>query len=52
MEKKYSDQIYSENLLLKRILNVTIIAPEDDLLAKMYSGVAVYTSEVNNLLDK
>lgn len=51
MEKKYSDQIYSENLLLKRILNVTIISPEDDLLAKMYNGPMTYSEEVNQLLD-
>ena len=52
MEKKYTDQIFQENLLLKRILNITIIPTEDDLLAKLYSGQAVYMSELNVLLDK
>ena len=49
---KYSDQIYQENLQLKRILNVTIIPPEEDLLLKLYSGQPVYNSEVNKLLEK
>lgn len=55
MEKKslkYSDQIYQENLQLKRILNVTIIPQEDDLLVKMYTGNVVYNEGVNALLSK
>lgn len=52
MEKKYTDQIFQENLQLKRILNVTIIPPEEDLLAKLYTGQPLYMSELNVLLDK
>lgn len=51
MEKtKYSELIYQENLLLKRILNITLIPPQDDKLVKMYTGTPVYSREINELL--
>ena len=49
---KYTKQLLTENLLLKKILNVTIIEPHKDLLAKMYTGEAKYDKELNSLLQE
>lgn len=51
MEKKYTDQIFQENLQLKKVLNVTIIPESEDLLGKLYSGDPVYMSDLNSLLN-
>jgi DNA-binding ferritin-like protein (Dps family) len=52
MEKKYSDQIYLENLLLKRILNITIIPLEDDLPPKLLNGPIIFLREISKDLTE
>lgn len=48
---KYSNQLFQENLQLKKILNVTVIPPEEDLLFKMYGGQPTYLKDLNGQLE-